>query len=125
MADHIERELLVPASVSAVWEVVTSDGWLAEEVELDPVPGGDAHFRSRDAERQGWVEEAQPHERLVFWWSVDGEPASRVELTLEPTDEGTRVRVAETRPLDVLDVVGIPLPGSGGPSYGPALLAAA
>jgi hypothetical protein len=31
--------------------------------------------------------------------------------------------VVESRPLDVLDLVGMPLPGIGGPSFGPALVA--
>jgi hypothetical protein len=61
----------------------------------------------------------------VFWWSGDDELATRVELTLEPEGENaTRLRVVESRPLDVLDVIGIPLPGSGGASHGPAMLAA-
>ena len=63
--------------------------------------------------------------RLTFWWSAPDESASRVELTLTPLDEDTtQLRVVETRPLEVLDLVGIPLPGNGGQSsYGPALLA--
>ena len=36
----------------------------------------------------------------------DGE-ASRVEIELEPDDDGTRVRVVESRPLHVLDARGI------------------
>jgi hypothetical protein len=63
--------------------------------------------------------------RLAFWWSSDDEPATRVELTLEPdADGGTRLRVVESRPLDVLDLVGIPLGRTGGASFGPALIAA-
>jgi hypothetical protein len=46
-----------------------------------------------------------------------------VELTLDPADEATRLRVVEARPLDMLDVVGIPLGETGGSSYGPAMLA--
>jgi hypothetical protein len=64
--------------------------------------------------------------RLAFWWAPDGEPASRVELQLTPIDgEATRLRVVETRPLEILDLVGVPLPGQGGSTYGPALVAAA
>ena len=67
-----------------------------------------------------------PAERLAFWWSADGEPASRVELTLEPATEGdTRLHVIEARPLEVLDVAGIPLPGGGGAPYGPSMVALA
>jgi uncharacterized protein YndB with AHSA1/START domain len=127
--DRIERELVLPAAPSEVWEVVTGPDWLAEEVQLDLVPGGDAEFRSDADRRTGWVEEAiAPGEaddggRLVFWWSLEGEPATRVELSLDPEGaSATRLRIVEARPLEVLDLVGIPLPGSGGSSHGPAML---
>lgn len=86
---------------------------------------------TRDCLRTGWVEEARPPEangsaHLVFWWSADREPASRVEIWLEGEDEGaTRLSLTESRPLEVLDVVGVPLPGSGGWTHGPSLLVAA
>ena len=131
--EGIERELLLPASPEEVWKVVTGPDWLASDVRLELTPGGNACFSSEDGSKTGWVEEAViPRTgegiagRLVFWWSADGEPASRVELTLEPeAEEITRLRVAETRPLEVLDVVGIPLPGRGGSTHGPAMLVAA
>jgi uncharacterized protein YndB with AHSA1/START domain len=124
MTDHIERELLIPAEPCDVWDVITAPGFLADEVDLELEPGGDARFGD---DRSGWVEEAAPAERLTFWWSADGEPASRVELTLEPEADGyTRLRVVEARPLEVLDVTGIPLPGTGGGApRGPSMLALA
>lgn len=132
MVDQIERELVLPATPDEVWQVVTDSGWLADEVSLELVPGGEAKFSSEDESKSGWVEEAVPPQhgddgRLTFWWGSDGEPATRVELTLEPEGEGaTRLRVVEARPLDVLDVVGIPLPRTGGgPTSGPAMLVAA
>jgi uncharacterized protein YndB with AHSA1/START domain len=122
MTDQIERELVLPAPPEQVWEVIVGPGFLANDVDLDLSPGGEARFDGRT----GWVEEALGAERLVFWWSADGEPASRVELTLEPEADGyTRLRVLEARPLEVLDVTGIPLPGSGGAQRGPAMLALA
>jgi uncharacterized protein YndB with AHSA1/START domain len=125
MTDRIERTLLLPAPPETVWEVVTDDGWLADEVRLDLRPGGDADFRSRETSRVGWVEEAIEPSRLAFWWAVDDEPATRVELTLDPLqDGGTRLRVVESRPLDVLDLIGTPLGRIGGAPFGPALVAA-
>jgi uncharacterized protein YndB with AHSA1/START domain len=128
----VERELVIPAAVEEVWEAIAGDGWLADEVELELAPGGGARFRSPDHTRDGWIEEASPpgtldeSARLVFWWDNDSHPASRVELILTPDEEGaTKVRVSETRPLEVLDVKGIPLPGSGSCSRGPSLLAMA
>lgn len=124
MSEQIERELLLEATPEEVWAVVTGDGWLADEVLLDLHPGGDASFRTASEEKSGWVEEVSAPHRLAFWWTADDEPATRVELTLRPAQERTLLRVVETRPLELLDVVGIPLPGTSGPAYGPALVAA-
>jgi uncharacterized protein YndB with AHSA1/START domain len=124
MSDRIQREVLVDASPEDVWDAVTGDGWLADEVLLDLIPGGDASFRSGDELKEGWVEEAAAPNRLAFWWAADGEPASRVELTIDGARDGTRLRVIETRPLDVLDLVGMPLRQISGPTFGPALVAA-
>jgi uncharacterized protein YndB with AHSA1/START domain len=115
-----------------VWSAVTGDGWLADQVEFDLCPGGDARFRSADGEKRGWVEDVcapaaagDGTARLAFWWATGDEPATRVELTIESEGDGAaRVRVIETRPLELLDLVGTPLPGAGGANYGPALVAA-
>jgi uncharacterized protein YndB with AHSA1/START domain len=136
MTDQIERELRLPASPGEAWEALTDPEWLgrwlADEVALDLRPGGEAWFRFGESVRSGWVEEVSPpcadedgEGRLVFWWAQDDEPASRVELELTPHDHGGSVlRVVEARPLEVLDLVGIPLQGPGGGAYGPALVAA-
>jgi uncharacterized protein YndB with AHSA1/START domain len=122
-----------------VWEALTNPDWLrewlADEAELQLRPGCDARFRVGEETRTGWVEEATPPAdgaagRLAFWWEQEGEPASRVALELTAADDGTHLRVVESRPLDVLDLVGIPLRGAGGQGtpdgnrYGPALVAA-
>jgi hypothetical protein len=107
-----------------VWHAITADGWLAEQVDVELRPGGDATFRDGERERRGWVEEATAPPRLTFWWADGDQPASRVELTLEQIDgERTRLRVLETRPLELLDLIGTPMRGPGGPMYGPAMLA--
>jgi uncharacterized protein YndB with AHSA1/START domain len=126
MTDRVEREMEIPASPADVWDAVTGDGWLADEVEIELRPGGGARFRSGEERREGWVEEAIAPSRLAFWWAADEDPATRVELTIEPRDGGCSLRVVETRPLDVLDLVGVPLPGFGGQgrTFGPALVAA-
>jgi uncharacterized protein YndB with AHSA1/START domain len=139
MTDLIERELTLPAPPEAVWEALTDPEWLrewlADEAELQLRPGGDARFRIGETTRTGWVEEATPPAdgaagRLAFWWEHEGEPASRVAFELTQTNHGTCLRVVESRPLDVLDLVGVPLGGMGGLSrhdgsrYGPALVAA-
>jgi uncharacterized protein YndB with AHSA1/START domain len=132
-AERIERELLVPAPPFEVWELIVASGWLAEEVSLELFPGGDARFVTDGEVREGWVEEVISPEdtsgwsgRLTFWWANGEDVATRVELTLEPEENGqTRVRVIEGRPLDMLDVTGIPLPGAGGANPGPVMLSLA
>lgn len=137
MTDLIEREMDLPAPVSEVWQALTDEAWLscwlADAVWLEPWPGGEARFEIGERTWVGWVEEvAAPtgdgtgpaDARLAFWWAQDGEPASRVELSLRATGTGTRLRVVETRPLEVLDLVGVPLPGQSGRRFGPALVAA-
>ncbi|HUB03789.1 MAG TPA: SRPBCC domain-containing protein [Solirubrobacteraceae bacterium] len=124
MTERIERELWLPAPPDAVWEAVIGDGWLADRVSLELKPGGDARFDSDGRVRNGWIEDVAAPERLIFWWACDDEPASRVELKIDEHRAGSRLRVVETRPLEVLDLVGVPLPGVGGSTYGPALVAA-
>jgi uncharacterized protein YndB with AHSA1/START domain len=134
MTDLIERELSLPAPADDVWDAVTDPdrlaGWLADEVTLELWPGGEASFRFGDEVRAGWVEEvAAPTEeesgRLAFWWAQDDEPASRVELIVTALDElVTSLRVVETRPLEILDLVGIPIRGYGQTQFGPSLVAA-
>lgn len=136
--ERIDRDLVLPAPPEEVWAVITTDGWLAERVSLELTPGGDALFTDGASVRTGWVEEACPPSAgedgaLVYWWGAEGEPATRVSLTLERDGRDlTRLRVTETRPLEVLHLVGVALPGQilpgpgqGGGSRGPALLAAA
>jgi uncharacterized protein YndB with AHSA1/START domain len=138
MTDQIERELSLPGTPADLWPALTDpdwlSAWLADEVWLELQPGGEARFRLGDELREGWVEEVCPPDpgaepgtrgRLCFWWQADDDCASRVSLELIAADDGTILRVCEARPLEVLDLVGIPMPGnaSGGERYGPALVA--
>ncbi len=134
MSDRIERRVELPTTLELAWQAVTDPDWLtmwlADEIRMDPRPGGEAHFQIGTETRSGWVEEISPPDdhgsgRLAFWWALDDEPASRVELTVTSVaTERTLLRVVESRPLDVLDLMGTPLPGHGGTTYGPALIAA-
>ena len=122
---EVEREIELPVAPDEAWESVADAEWLGGEAEIDLVPGGDL----RIGEREGWVEEVEPGERLSFWWRPPEEQvATRVEITLTETEEGgTLIRVVETNPLAMLDVVGIPLPrhgfGGGTSARGPLALA--
>lgn len=99
MAETAESETVVPASPKETWEAITDPGqWLAEDAEVDLRPGGDLVI----GDRSGFVEEVVEAERLVYWWGSEGEESSRVEISLSSVVDGTRVRVAETRPLTAL-----------------------
>jgi uncharacterized protein YndB with AHSA1/START domain len=96
----VERETLVEAAPEEVWEALTEEDrleeWLAPEVELDPVEGGEIAVRDGDEERTGTVETVEEHERFAFTWSRPGEGESFVEFTIEALPGGSRVTVVET-----------------------------
>ena len=99
-APWVESETLVEASPEEVWEALTDrdrlEEWMAPEVELDPVEGGEIAVRDGDEERSGTVETMEEHERFAFTWSRPGEGQSFVEFTIEPLPGGSRVVVVET-----------------------------
>jgi len=96
----VERETMVEASPDEVWEALTDEDrleeWLAPDVELDPVEGGEIAVRDGDEERAGTVETVEEGERFAFTWSRPGEGESFVEFTIEALPGGSRVTVVET-----------------------------
>ena len=95
------KEVVLPVDRDEAWAAVTEEraleAWLAERVELDLRPGGEASFTLPGGEeRSGMVEEVAPGERLTFWWWPDGGESSRVTFELAPAVGGTLVRVTET-----------------------------
>src|SRR6185312_11745979 len=73
MRDRIERRVELPTTLEIAWQALTDPDWLA--------------LWLADETRSGWVEEMSPPDeqgtgRLAFWWTLDDEPASRVELTV-------------------------------------------
>lgn len=113
----VERETVVQASREEAWRAVLESDWLG--VRIDPRPGGGVEGEGRG----GFVEEADAPRRLAFWWGAEGEDSTRVEIELEEAEEGTIVRVAESRPLAVLDAYGSDLGAAIG-ARGPQALAA-
>jgi uncharacterized protein YndB with AHSA1/START domain len=101
--EPIERHVTLPADLDEVWELLTRPedlgAWLGHDVVLDPTPGAAGRVIERDGtERRLVVEEADAGSRLSWrWWTDDEGPdaASRVEITLSPTHDGTLVRVVE------------------------------
>ena len=99
-APWVERETMVEASPEEVWEALTDEDrleeWMAPEVELDPVEGGEIAVRDGEDERNGTVETVEENERFAFTWSRPGEGESFVEFTIEALPGGSRVTVVET-----------------------------
>jgi uncharacterized protein YndB with AHSA1/START domain len=97
---QVRKETVVEADRGDVWRALTDPAllseWLADEVELEPIPGSEATFRYDDGEeRSGTVTEVDPEHRLAFTWSREDDPPSEVELTLVPAVSGTRIIVTE------------------------------
>jgi uncharacterized protein YndB with AHSA1/START domain len=102
MEPVVERELVLPASPEEVWESLAEPEWLGAGAHVELRPAGEV----RAGSRTGFVEWADAPRGLAFWWSEEGEEATRVEIGLEEVEEGTRVSVIESRPLALLDAVG-------------------
>lgn len=93
---EIRREIELDAPPDEVWRALTDpdelEQWFANDVELEPEPGGEGLFRWDDGdERHAVVEEVVPERRFVFTWDGD-----RVEIELEEQPLGTRVIVVES-----------------------------
>jgi len=108
---RVQRETVLEAPLSQVWEALTDERllgeWLAQDAELDPVPGGRASFRFADGEkREGTVLEVEEERSLAFSWARPGEPRSVVEFSLEPAVGGTRLVVVERGPILTAAIAG-------------------
>jgi uncharacterized protein YndB with AHSA1/START domain len=101
---EIEREVVLDAPPSEVWEALTDaeqlEAWFANDVEFDPHTGG--VFRWDDGEvRHAVVEDVEAERRLAIrWWDPDGPDESKVTFTLEEIPAGTRLVVTETASCD-------------------------
>jgi uncharacterized protein YndB with AHSA1/START domain len=99
----VTREVVVPAPPAEVWEALTDperlEEWFANEVELEPEPGGEGLFRWENGElRRAFVHEVEVERRFAFTWQTDDGDESEVEFTLDEVEDGTRVVVTESTP---------------------------
>ncbi len=99
---EVRRETTIPSDPDDVWHAISDERelerWLGEEVELDPVEGGEVRVVTDGEERSGQVEEIDYGSRLVFTWARPGEGDSRVEFTVSPHPDGARLVVVESAP---------------------------
>jgi uncharacterized protein YndB with AHSA1/START domain len=119
--EEIEREATLETDPDRAWEAISDpdvlSDWLAEEVELEPVEGSPARFVVDGTERHGVVREVEEGRRISFTWRAPEEPATLVELELEPLgDDGpVRLTVTETAPA------GVPVALASEAAWGPRL----
>ncbi len=106
MPQEVEREIELDAEPADVWRELTESDWLGDDPVIELEPGGDLEFTDReDGRRTGWVEEVEPQRRLTVWWAAEGEQdSSRVEFEIVEREQGSALRVTETRPLADLTV---------------------
>ena len=107
VSDSIEREVILPVPPARVWAALTQPdqlgAWFGTHASIDLRPGGEIVFTwdgssgPRGSSR-GVIESVEPTQRLAFRWqaSPDDAPMTRVEFTLEPHAEGTRLFVVES-----------------------------
>ncbi|PZF86412.1 SRPBCC family protein [Jiangella anatolica] len=107
MTDRIERDIVIAATPQRVWEIVTRaehlGTWFADAgAQIDLRPGGALTLTWKEyGVSRGIVETVEPHTTFAFRWALDdGAPgegnSTRVEFTLSPDGDGTRLRVVET-----------------------------
>jgi uncharacterized protein YndB with AHSA1/START domain len=96
---EVRREVELEAAVDEVWRALVDprllEEWLADEVEMEPIPGSPARFRNGEEEREGTVVRVEEEHRLAFTWSRPGEAPSEVELTVDAVADRTRLLVVE------------------------------
>lgn len=109
LPDTIEREVTINAPVDVVWPLVSEPGWWINEGEIreHTVEAiGDNIWKVSDIKHGDWkieVTESDEPRTIAFRWLAGEDDQGRadqlrtlVRFTLEPTDDGTTVRVIES-----------------------------
>jgi uncharacterized protein YndB with AHSA1/START domain len=105
--DSIEREVILPVPPARVWAALTQPdqlgAWFGTQATVDLRPGGEVVFTwdgstGPRGTNRGVIEVVEPARRLTFRWqpSPDTAQTTRVEFTLEPHPDGTRLRLVES-----------------------------
>ncbi len=101
----VERRVTLPTDAEEAWALLTEAehlaDWLGAEVELQPEPGAGGLVVDHDGTRRRLVvDEVDVGRRLAWHWAEEGDEGrlgvvTRVEVTLTPEDQGTRLLVTE------------------------------
>lgn len=105
--DAIEREVILPVPPARVWAALTRadqlGAWFGTQASIDLRPGGEVVFTwdgstGPHGTTRGVIETVEPPTCLAFRWqpSPDTTQTTRVEFTLAPHPEGTRLRLVES-----------------------------
>jgi uncharacterized protein YndB with AHSA1/START domain len=105
--DSIELEVILPVPPTRVWTALTQpdqlSAWFGTAATIDLRPGGEVIFTwdgstGPSGTGRGVIETVEPPKRFVFRWQsvADNVPMTRVEFTLEPHPDGTRLRLVES-----------------------------
>ena len=104
--DRIERTVVLARSPLDVWQALTTaDGlssWFGERASIDLRPGGSATMTFAGGTTvEMRVERVEEPTVFAYTWRLpdlpEGDPRrTYVEFTLEPADDGTRLRVVES-----------------------------
>jgi uncharacterized protein YndB with AHSA1/START domain len=106
--ERIEREILIEAPLDTVWAVVTESehvrNWFSDSADIDLRPGGKAILTWKEhGAAHGRVEAVDPPHFFSFRWIRGAGTELRegnstlVEFSLSAEDDGTRLRVVESR----------------------------
>lgn len=107
--DEVVKEVELDSEPERAWRAISEESelseWLGGDVEIDLVPGGEISVRDEEGDRTGFIESVDEGRGITFWWSVEEDESTRVELEIisGPDREGCIVRVTETRPLAGLE----------------------
>jgi Activator of Hsp90 ATPase homolog 1-like protein len=96
MRDILHRSVELPCPIEETWDIVLDPSWLGDEGEVDAHEGGEGWVREGDDTRWLLVEEVVEGERFTYRWASFSDEPSRVEITLSPIEEGTRVDIVES-----------------------------
>jgi uncharacterized protein YndB with AHSA1/START domain len=101
--ESVTREVFLDADPSEVWDAVTSpeqlEEWFGGQAQGEIAPGELVRFTTPDgAERRAVIERMDEPRELIFrWLPTADEPPSRVDITIDETDDGSILRVVERR----------------------------
>lgn len=95
----VERSVEVGADPDRVWEHVV-DGtlaseWMGSAIDIDPRVGGPVNYAPEGVDHIGTVEEVDPGRSITWSWRHPDRDPSQVTITLEPSEDGTRITVTE------------------------------